>query len=117
MLRVLYDLEYTILVGRSSSDEAGRRWQFVTNHTQVLLCIARDPQIRLRDVADAVGITVGSAQRILADLVDAGYIKRERHGRRNHYVINRDTPMLRHAAQEGHHIGALLDLLRLEDHG
>jgi DNA-binding MarR family transcriptional regulator len=104
------------LVADSSSGQPGRGWQFVTNHTQVLLCIARDPDIRLRDIADTVGITLGSAQRILADLVDSGYVKRERHGRRNRYVINEDTPMLRHAAQQGHNIGALLELLRLEDH-
>ena len=90
-------------------------WQFVTNHTQVLLCIARDPDVRLRDIADAVGVTLGSAQRILADLVEAGYVQRERQGRRNRYVVNREAPMLRHAAQEGHDIGGLLDLLRLEN--
>jgi DNA-binding MarR family transcriptional regulator len=99
-----------------SSEQSGQRWQFVTNHTQVLLCIARDPEIRLRDIADGVGITLGSAQRILADLVEAGYVKRERHGRRNRYLINRDTPMLGHAAQDGHDIGGLLDLLGLETH-
>jgi DNA-binding MarR family transcriptional regulator len=98
-----------------SSDRTDRRWQFVTNHTQVLLCIARDPDVRLRDIAEAVGVTLGSAQRILADLVEAGYVQRERQGRRNRYVINRAAPMLRHAAQEGHDIGPLLDLLRLAD--
>lgn len=85
----------------------------MTNHTQVLLCIADDPDIRIRDIADSVGITVGSAQRILADLVDAGYLDRERQGRRNRYVVNHDAPMLRHAAQEGQEIGGLLRLLRL----
>jgi DNA-binding IclR family transcriptional regulator len=96
---------------RSSS--AGSGWQFVTNHMQVLLCVADDPEIRIRDVADAVGITVGSAQRILADLVEAGYLERDRQGRRNRYVVNHQAPMLRHAAQEGHEIGGLLHLLRL----
>jgi DNA-binding MarR family transcriptional regulator len=104
------------MVGSLSTERSGEGWQFVTNHTQVLLCIARDPDIRLRDIADDVGITLGSAQRILADLIDAGYLTRERHGRRNRYVINRDTPMLRHTAQDGHNIGGLLDLLRLADH-
>jgi DNA-binding IclR family transcriptional regulator len=99
-----------------SSEPSGQGWQFVTNHTQVLLCIARDPQIRLRDIADDVGITLGSAQRILADLVNGGYVKRERDGRRNRYVINRDVPMLRHTAQHGRDIGRLLDLLRLGNH-
>src|ERR1700761_7866310 len=102
--------------GRLSSEPLGRGWQFVTNHTQVMLCIAHDPDIRLRDIADDVGITLGSAQRILAELVEAGYVTRERSGRRNRYVINRDAPMLRHTAQDGQAIGALLDLLRLERH-
>jgi DNA-binding MarR family transcriptional regulator len=104
-----------IVVDRLSSESSSQGWQFVTNHTQVLLCIARDPEIRLRDIADDVGVTLGSAQRIMADLVEAGYVKRERHGRRNRYVINREAPMLRHIAQDGHEIGALLDLLRRED--
>ncbi len=104
------------MVAESSTSQTEGGWQFVTNHTQVLLCIARDPDVRLRDVADAVGITLGSAQRILADLVKADYVQRERHGRRNRYVINRDTPMLRHAAQDGHDIGGLLDLLRPQNH-
>ena len=98
-----------------SSEEQKRGWQFVTNHTQVLLCITRDPNIRLRDIAESVGITVGSAQRILADLIEAGYVQRQREGRRNRYLINRDFPMLRHQAQEGHNIGALLDLLPPQD--
>jgi DNA-binding MarR family transcriptional regulator len=97
-----------------STSNADAGWQFVTNHTQVLLCIARDPDVRLRDIADAVGVTVGSAQRILADLVEAGYVQRKRHGRRNRYVVNRAAPMLRHAAQDGHEIGGLLDLLGLQ---
>ena len=104
------------VVDRLSREPSGQGWQFVTNHTQVLLCISRDPDIRLRDIADHVGITLGSAQRILLDLVEAGYVKRERLGRRNRYLINRDAPMLRHTAQDGHDIGGLLDLLRLETH-
>jgi DNA-binding IclR family transcriptional regulator len=94
---------------------SGRGWQFVTNHTRVLLCIARDPEVRLRDIAETVGITVGSAQRILADLIDAGYVEREREGRRNRYVLNLELPMLRHDAQEGREIGDLLELLRVEN--
>jgi DNA-binding MarR family transcriptional regulator len=105
--RVVYDL-----IPDLSTERTDRGWQFVTNHTQVLLCIARDPDVRLRDIADAVGVTLGSAQRILADLVEAGYVQRERHGRRNRYVVNRDAMMLRHAAQQGHQIGGLIDVLR-----
>jgi DNA-binding MarR family transcriptional regulator len=81
----------------------------------VLLCITRDPDVRLRDIADSVGITVGSAQRILADLVEAGYVERERQGRRNRYRINSSSPMHRHAAQEDQQIGGLLELLSLSD--
>ena len=95
-----------------SSGAPGRGWQFVTNHTQVLLCVARDPDARLRDIAESLGITVGSAQRILADLVEAGYVERLREGRRNRYRVNLDSPMLRHEAQEGHGIRGLLELLR-----
>ncbi len=91
--------------------ELGQGWRFVTNHTQVLLCIARDPDVRLRDVAEAVGITERAAQRILADLVYAGFVTRQRIGRRNRYLVNREREM-RHPAQAGHNIGALLDLLQ-----
>ena len=89
-----------------------RTWRFVTNHTQVLLCIARNPEVRLRDVADHVGITERAAQRILSDLVDAGFVKRDRVGRRNRYTVNRSIEM-RHPAQFGHEIGELLELLAL----
>jgi DNA-binding MarR family transcriptional regulator len=98
-----------------SSEDPARGWQFVTNHTQVLLCIANDPDARLRDIADSVGITVGSAQRIVADLIESGFVERTREGRRNRYVVNRDSPMLRHAAQNGQQIGGLLELLELRD--
>ena len=96
----------------SEQPESVSAWRFVTNHTQVLLCIARDPDVRLRDVAASVGITERAAQRILADLVAAGFVTRERVGRRNRYLVNREQEM-RHPAQAGHDIGALLDLLQL----
>jgi DNA-binding MarR family transcriptional regulator len=97
-----------------SSENSDRGWQFVTNHTQVLLCVARDPDVRLRDIADSVGITIGSAQRIVSELIQAGFVDRTREGRRNRYVINRDSPMLRHAAQNGQEIGDLLELLEVD---
>jgi DNA-binding IclR family transcriptional regulator len=96
----------------STNEEAGT-WTFLTNHTQVLLCLARDPDMRLRDVADTVGITERAAQRILAELVEGGYVERVRVGRRNHYTLNRDHAM-RHAAQLGLQIGGLIDLLEPE---
>ena len=93
-----------------SSADLPKQWTFVTNHTQVLLCIAADPNVRLRDVATTVGITERATQRILADLVEAGYVKRVREGRRNVYTIDRER-MMRHDAQTGHEIGDLIDLL------
>ena len=68
-----------------SSNEHPTPWTFLTNHTQVLLRIAQDPDVRLSDVAQIVGITERAAQRIVADLVDADIIDRRRVGRRNHY--------------------------------
>jgi DNA-binding MarR family transcriptional regulator len=93
-----------------SSDQDRKRWRFVTSHTNVLLCIARNPEIRIRDVADLVGITERAAQRIIADLVEAGYVERKRVGRRNHYLVKTDLRM-RHPLQQTHEIGELLDLL------
>jgi DNA-binding Lrp family transcriptional regulator len=95
------------------SNENGKNWRFVTNHTQVLLCIARDPDVRLRDVAEMVGITERAVQRIVADLVEAGFLQRERVGRRSRYMIDRGVEM-RHPAQAGHDIGVLLALLALD---
>jgi DNA-binding MarR family transcriptional regulator len=96
-----------------SSDENEKPWRFVTNHTQVLLCIARDGDVRLRDLAPMVGITERAAQRIVADLIAAGFVERQRVGRRNRYLVNREAAM-RHPAQYDHEIGELLDLLRLD---
>ena|SRR5579862_7248084 len=92
----------------SSSDP--RSWTFLTNHAQVLLCIATTPDIRLRDVAERVGITERSTQRILSELVVAGYVKTSREGRRNRYTVDREHAM-RHTAQLGYEIGALLEAL------
>ena len=97
-----------------SSLDGEKSWRFLSNHTQVLLCIQRDPDVRFRDIAQMVGITERAAQRIVADLIDSGYVESDRIGRRNHYRVNTDVAM-RHPAQEGHDIGELLRLLRLDD--
>jgi predicted transcriptional regulator len=83
---------------------------------QVLLCIQRDPDVRFRDIAQMVGITERAAQRIVADLIESGYVESERVGRRNHYRVNVDAAM-RHPAQDGHDIGELLRLLKLDPDG
>jgi DNA-binding MarR family transcriptional regulator len=93
-----------------SSTEEPKTWTFLTNHAQVLLCLADTPDIRLRDVAERVGITERATQRILAELVQAGYVKTERVGRRNRYTVDRQHAM-RHSAQLGHEVGALLKAL------
>src|ERR1043165_4140424 len=96
-----------------SIPEAKKTWRFLSNHTQVLLCLQRDPDARYRDIAQTVGITERAAQRIVADLIESGYVESERVGRRNHYRVNPDIAM-RHPAQNGHEIGELLRLLKLE---
>ena len=81
-------------------------WTFLTNHAHVLLCIARDPDVRLRDVALAVGITERATQRIVADLAEAGYLSRSRVGRRNRYVVDLTLP-LRHPVEQENTVKAL----------
>lgn len=82
-------------------------WTFFTNHAHVLICIAADPDIRLREVAERVGITERAAQRIVAELEEAGYLHHERHGRRNHYEVRPDGH-LRHPIEDHVTIGELL---------
>ena len=77
-------------------------WTFLTNHARVLLCIARDPGVRLLDIAQRVGITERSAYGIVQDLADAGYIVKEKAGRRNRYRIRAHLPLPR-THQQGTH--------------
>jgi DNA-binding transcriptional ArsR family regulator len=85
-------------------------WDFLTNHAHVLTCVAHDPGIRLRDIATAVGITERAAHRILSQLVDEGYVLREREGRRNRYEVVAGRPM-RHPLVEEREVGDLLEVL------
>lgn len=87
-----------------------RRWTFLSNHAQVLLCIARHPSVTTREIGEKVGITERAAQNIVDDLEAAGYLTRHRHGRRNWYELHTNLPM-RHRAQEGLTIRDLLELL------
>jgi hypothetical protein len=75
-------------------------WTFLTNHARVLLCIAEDPGVRLRDIAETLGITERSAYGIVADLADAGYVVKDRDGRRNRYEIQDDLPLPEATSQE-----------------
>lgn len=85
-------------------------WTFLTNHSQVLVCIARDPGVRLREIGERIGITERAAHRIVVDLATAGYITRQRNGRRNQYTINTDLPMHDPIARE-QNVGQLLEIL------
>jgi DNA-binding transcriptional ArsR family regulator len=89
-------------------------WTFLTNHARVLLCISRDPGIRLRDIADRVGITERSAYSIVQDLAEAGYIIKEKDGRRNRYRIEADLPLPEPSSQE-RTVGEVLALLAGRD--
>jgi predicted ArsR family transcriptional regulator len=97
------------------TEPTGRQinWVFLSNHAHVLLCIARDPDARTRDIADQVGITERAAQRLVADLIADGYVKRTKNGRRNHYDVNREGS-LRHPVLGDLEIGPLLDLLHAD---
>lgn len=92
-------------------------YQFLTNHAQVLLCVAHDPGIRLRDIAETVGITERSAHRIVSELVDDGYVARERVGRRNVYKVEPELPLIHALNQETEQrrIGDLLEVLLGKD--
>ena len=85
-------------------------WTFLTSHARVLLCIARDPGVRLRDIAASVGITERSAHGIVTDLAGAGYIVKQKNGRRNRYQIQAHLPLPEPASQE-RTVGEVLALL------
>lgn len=82
-------------------------WTFLTNHGHAIVMLARDPEARIRDLAQGIGITERAAQRIVSDLVAAGYLTRERVGRRNKYSIDPSVP-LRHPLEQDHGVGDLL---------
>jgi Winged helix DNA-binding domain len=85
-------------------------WTFLTNHARVLLCISQDPGIRLRDIADRVNITERSAFAIVLDLAQAGYVVKEKDGRRNRYRIQADLPLPEPTSRE-RTVGEILALL------
>ena len=100
-------LEYRNLIARVA---AVAQWSFLTNHARVLLCIAHDPGLRLRDMAEELGITERSAFAIVSDLTEAGYVVKERDGRRNRYSIQRHMPLPDSTGRE-RTVGEVLNLL------
>jgi predicted ArsR family transcriptional regulator len=103
-------MKYFSCMAEPSSQRTAPRWDFLTNHAHVFVCVARDPGIRLRDIAGAVGITERAAHRILSELVAEGYVLRQREGRRNHYQVRTNLP-LPHPLGEEHEVGDLLEAL------
>jgi hypothetical protein len=85
-------------------------WTFLTNHARVLLCIAHDPGVRLRDIAASLGITERSAYGIVTDLAEAGYVVKQKNGRRNRYQIQAHLPLPEPSSQE-RTVGDVLALL------
>lgn len=100
-----------IPVSDAETNPGAAEWTFLTNHGHVLLAIADEPTLRLREIAEIVGVTERTAVGIVSDLEQAGYIKREKVGRRNHYSLDPSRP-LRHPSEAHHQIGELLDAVR-----
>jgi MarR family len=92
------------------AQNAAPTWTFLSNHAQVLVCIARDPGVRLREIGERVGITERAAHRIVVELAAAGYITRQRNGRRNQYTINAQLPLPDPIAPE-QNVAGLLEVL------
>jgi DNA-binding transcriptional ArsR family regulator len=100
---------------KASSPKDTGTWTFLSNHGHVLVCLARDPVARLRDVARNVGITERAVQRIVSDLEQAGVLTRHREGRRNRYSLHGELP-LRHPVEAHTTVSALLEtVLRPDD--
>jgi len=94
----------------SADDASATGWTFLTNHAHVLICLTRNPTLRIRDLAAEVGITERSVQGIIGDLEEAGCLLRIREGRRNRYEVMGDVPM-RHQVECAHTVGELLEAL------
>ena len=95
---------------KNSSQNNGHGWTFLSNHMHVLVALSRDPELRIRDLAEQIGITQRAIQRILAELTEEGVLKVKKVGRRNTYTIQRKT-RLRHPLEAKHTVGELIDIL------
>ncbi|MGB5373363.1 MAG: winged helix-turn-helix domain-containing protein [Polyangiales bacterium] len=95
----------------NENSETSAAWTFLSNHGHVLVCIARDPNVRVREIAQAVGVTERAVHRILRELEEASVIVRTRQGRRTHYEVNEHLP-LRHPIEAEHSVGELVRVVR-----
>ena len=100
---------------QNNSPDQSPGWTFLSNHAHVMLCITREPSLRLRDVAQHVGITERAVQRIVTELEQAGYLTRLRDGRRNRYQVHLDRP-LRHPIERDFDLADLFGLILGQDH-
>ncbi|MDH3726501.1 MAG: winged helix-turn-helix domain-containing protein [Myxococcales bacterium] len=98
-------------MNKNRTPETSAAWTFLSNHGHVLVCIARDRNVRVREIAQAVGVTERAVQRILRELEEAGVIVRTRQGRRTHYEVNERLP-LRHPIEAEHSVGELVRAVR-----
>lgn len=103
-----YDMRGVKRMAKEHTEKA--EWTFLSNHAHVMLCIAQEPEVLLREVAIRVGITERAVQRIVADLEEGGYLSRARVGRRNRYEVHAERP-LRHAVEAHRDVGVLLGLI------
>jgi len=92
---------------KPASTEASQTWTFLSNHAHVLVCVAKNPDVRLSEVAALVGVRERTVHRIVHELIDAGYISVTKEGRNNVYSVNLDKP-LRHPLEADHNIQAII---------
>jgi len=92
---------------KPASTEASQTWTFLSNHAHVLVCVAKNPDVRLSEVAALVGVRERTVHRIVHELIDAGYISVTKEGRNNVYSVDLDKP-LRHPLEADHNIQAII---------
>jgi DNA-binding MarR family transcriptional regulator len=100
-------------ITNADAARAQSRWTFLTNHLNVLACLTRDPELRIRDLSDMIGITERATVQILSQLEAAGYLTKTRVGRRNHYTVHGELP-LRHPMHNDRQVGELLRVIEPE---
>lgn len=95
---------------KKAVEDLAPRWTFLTNHGHVLVCVAQNPEVRISEIADLVGIGERAAHRIVSDLVRDGYVVRKKDGRRNTYSVDFSQP-LRHPLEADHSVGEIFRVL------
>lgn len=111
----MHDTSFVYLISRNLrgvngvAEELSQSWTFLSNHAHVIICLAADPKLRMRDVADMVGITERAVQRIVAELQEGNYLTVKKVGRRNHYEVTFDLP-LRHPIEAHRTVRNLVEL-------